>query len=163
MTRSLDMIRTFLLFALLAGAQAAAAPVYKCNSGGKVSYGDRPCAHGQQEAELAPPAGVSLPGKDAPVNGDARTLLELEKLRIAQEQRAQRAREQQERQALAEQRARQRDSRAASARSKQCARLKLRHKWALDDAARSSHGPKHEAAVRKAKRQAEQLAVECPA
>jgi hypothetical protein len=163
MTRSVNMIRKFLLLSLLAGAQACAAPVYKCSNGGKISYGDRPCAHGQQEAELAPPVGVSLPGKDVPATGDARTLLELEKLRIAKEEREQRAREQREKRELADQRAQQRASRVAGARNKQCARLKLRHKWALDDAARSAPGPKHEAAVRKAKRQAEQLAVECPA
>ena len=157
------MIPKLFLFALFACTQAGAAPVYKCSSGGKISYGDRPCAHGQAEAQLAPPAGVALPGAETPATGDARTLLELEKLRIAKAQREQRAQEQRQKRELAEQRERQRTSRAASARHKQCARLKLRHKWTADDAARSAHGPKREAALLKARRQAEQLAVECPA
>ncbi|WP_296945737.1 DUF4124 domain-containing protein [uncultured Massilia sp.] len=149
---------TAMTVATLASAPAGAAPVYKCTHGGKVSYGDRPCAHGPSMALPPPAAGVDPEGKNTVPGNDARTLLEIEKLRIAREQTAQRAAQRQERQ----ERARQRADRAAGARHKQCERLKLRQRWAAEDAARA-RGAKREAAQLKARRQAEALAVECPA
>ncbi len=148
------MIRShFIIFittALLAGAPAAAAPVYKCTQGGKVSYGDRPCERGASMALPPPAAGVDPEGKNAVPGNDARILLDLEKQRIAKEKNAQR-----------EDRERQRAARAAGARRKQCDRLKLRQRWAAEDAARA-RGARGEAARVKANRQAEALALECP-
>jgi len=150
------MIRLFLrslfLFSSCLLCQAASAePVYKCSQGGKVSYADRPCADGRGTRLAPPAAGVTPPEASAVATRDARTLLELEKLRIAREKDEAR-----------EQRDQARQARAAQARHKSCARLRLRHKWAQEDLARAE-GKSQEAARRKAKRQAEALAVECPA
>jgi hypothetical protein len=136
------------LFALSAQAQT----VYKCSADGKTSYSDRPCAQGASKAMPPPPAGISAADTLGPQGGDARTLLELEKARIAREKSE--ARDQREQARLA---------RAAHARRQKCDKLRLRHKWAEEDLARTLHGPAHEAARIKVRRQAESLAVECPA
>lgn len=146
------MIRPLLLIALCllchcAGAQA----IYKCSDGGKISYGDRPCAAGTATRLPPPAAGVTPPEASAVATRDARTLLELEKLRIAREKQSE-----------AEERRQDKLARAAQARRKTCAKLRLRHKWAEEDAARGQ-GKAREAALLKARRQRETMAVECPA
>ncbi|WP_229217424.1 hypothetical protein [Massilia forsythiae] len=173
-----------LLAAGLPSRSALAAPVYKCSAGGKVSYGDRPCAQGTS-ATLPPAPGVAPPGADAVVTGDSRTLLELDPpstpapaARAGDEQRSmlaeQRVRQkelqrlQKERlaQEKAERKEQQKLARADASRRKTCARLRLRHKWAEEDAARAWLDAKpaaRDAARRKEKRQAEALALECPA
>ena len=146
------MIR-FLSLAILcllchgAGAQA----VYKCSHGGKISYGDRPCSAGTSTRLPRPAAGVTPPEATAVATRDARTLLELEKLRIAREK-------QQE----ADERRQDKLARAAQARRKTCDKLRLRHKWAEEDAARVQ-GKARDAALLKLRRQRETMAVECPA
>jgi hypothetical protein len=140
------------LLSLSVHAQA----VYKCSADGKTSYSDRPCAHGASKA--LPPvfsgtsAGISAADTLGPQGGDARTLLALEKARIAREQAQAR-----------EERGQARLARAAHAKRQKCDKLRLRHKWAEEDLARIAHGAAHEAARIKARRQAEFLAVECPA
>ena len=145
--------RTLLLLAACAlfATGAGAAPTYKCETGGKTTYSDRPCPEGRQSALPPMPVGVDMEGKNTPVTRDARTLLELEKMRIAREERA-----------LRDDKAAERAAHAGAAKRKQCARLKLRHKWAQEDAARAQGGQR-EAALRKTRRHAETLAVECPA
>jgi hypothetical protein len=148
------MLRTLPFFALcLLGASLHAQTVYKCSADGKTSYSDRPCAHGASTPMPAPPAGISAAATLGPQGGDARTLLELEKMRMAREKR--------ERNAAREERTQQREARAAQARRQKCDKLRLRHKWAEEDLARTIHGPAHDAAQRKARRQAETMAVEC--
>jgi hypothetical protein len=127
----------------LAQAQA----IYKCSVDGKVSYGDRPCTSGatiELPVPKAPPA--------APVHAQTRreqaSLQQLEKLRLTRE--------------LAEQREQARAQRAFAATRQKCNRLRLQHKWADEDLARST-GARVEAARIKARRRAEALAVECPA
>jgi hypothetical protein len=142
----------FLLAACLCAGGLQAQDVYKCSAGGRTSYGDRPCAHGVSRALPPPPSGISAADTMGPQGGDARTLLELEKARIAREKTAERQGKVEVRQA-----------RAAEARRKKCERLRLRRKWAEEDLARTAHGPKHEAARIRLRRQAENLAVECPA
>jgi len=153
------MIRfLFLLPAIFLCHLAQAQPVYKCTANGKVSYGDHPCVHGVSR-QLPPPApGVDPPGKNAVATGDARALLEIEKLRIQQEKE----RAAQEKTASAERREQQKLAREAGVRRKTCERLRLHARWAREDAARA-HGERREAARLKARRQAEALAVECPA
>jgi hypothetical protein len=140
------------LFSL--GAQAQT--VYKCSADGKTSYSDRPCAHGASKpmppVSSSTSAGIPAADTMGPQGGDARTLLELEKARIAREKTA--AREEREQARLA---------RTAHARRQKCDKLRLRRKWAEEDLARTAHGQAHEAARIKARRQAETLAVECPA
>lgn len=162
------MIRLFLLFTLLLAYSltwpvAMAQGVYKCDAGGKLSYADRPCTEGVS-TRLPPPAvGVDLPDKSAVATRDARTLVEFDKLRLAREDKLARekAREQAREDARTE-RSRQQRARAALAHRKTCDKLRLRRKWAEEDLARAG-GKAQEAARRKARRQAEAMAVECPA
>lgn len=154
------MIRLFLSVSLfLFWTAASAQGVYKCSAGGKVSYADRPCAEGQSTRLPPPAAGVTPPEASAVATRDARTLVEFEKLRLAREK--EKAREQNREEARAE-RSRQQRTRAALAHRKTCDKLRLRRKWADEDAVRAG-GKAHDAARRKARRQAEALAVECPA
>jgi hypothetical protein len=144
------MMRLFPLLAACALSSALAQPVYKCTRNGTTTYADHPCAHGKSAA-LPPPAGVRPEGAETVATRDARTLLELEKLHIAREK-------EQERSARAEARA----ERAAAARRKQCERVRLRHQWAQEDAARLT-GRAGVAAQRREKRARQALAVACPA
>ena len=146
------MMRAFLLAAALLPAAAQAQDVYKCTHEGKTSYGDQPCGQGASKALPPPPAGISISDQIGPQGGDARTLLELEKARIAREKEQ-----------AKEERAQAKQNRAAYAKRQKCEKLRLRHKWAEEDLARTVHGPRHEAARIKLRRQREALAVECPA
>lgn len=142
----------FLLAACLFSAGAHAQDVYKCSADGKTSYADRPCARGESRTLPPPPAGISAADTMGPQGGDARMLLELEKARMARDKAAEKQGKVEVRQA-----------RAAEARRKKCDRLRLRRKWAEEDLARTAHGPKHEAARIRLRRQLDALAVECPA
>ena len=144
MTRLLPLLAAFLL------TNALADPVYKCTQDGKTTYADRPCAQGKS-AVLPPPAGIRPEGAETVATRDARTLLELEKLRIAREKDEQRS-----------DRADARRARAAAAHRKQCARLQLRRQWAEEDAARLT-GRAKTTAQRRMQRATAALAVECPA
>jgi hypothetical protein len=75
----------FILAASLLSTAVHAQSVYKCTVDGKTSYSDRPCAHGASKPLPPPPAGISPADTMGPQGGDARTLLELEKARIARE------------------------------------------------------------------------------
>ena len=144
------MMRFLPLLAACLLTTALADPVYKCTQGGKTSYSDRPCAQGKS-VELPPPVGIRPEGAESVTTRDARTLLELEKLRIAREKEQERIARDDARQA-----------RIAATHRKQCARLNLRKRWAEEDVARLS-GRAKVAAQRRAKRATEALAVECPA
>jgi hypothetical protein len=144
------MMRVLLLLAACLSASALADPVYKCTHDGRTSYSDRPCAQGRA-VELPPPAGIRPDGAESVATRDARTLLELEKLRIAREKEQERI-----------DRADARQARAAATHRKQCARLTLRRRWAEEDVARLT-GRAKVAAQRRATRATEALAVECRA
>ena len=144
------MMRFLPLLAACLLTNALADPVYKCTQDGKTSYSDRPCAHGKS-VELPPPVGIRPEGAESVATQDARTLLELEKLRIAREKEQERIDKADARQA-----------RAAATHRKQCARLNLRKRWAQEDVGRLT-GRAKVAAQRRAKRATEALAVECPA
>jgi hypothetical protein len=147
------MMRLLLILLIgLVPAAAEAQSVYKCTIDGNTSYSDRPCAHGASQALPPPPAGISPADTMGPQGGDARTLLELEKARIAREKEQ-----------AKEERAQAKQNRAAYARRQKCEKLRLRYKWAEEDLARTVHGARHEAARIKLRRQRETLAVECPA
>ena len=143
------MMRFLPLLAACLLTNALADPVYKCTQDGRTSYSDRPCAHGKS-VEL-PPVGIRPEGAESVTTRDARTLVELEKLRIAREKEQERI-----------DRADARQARAAATHRKQCARLTLRRRWAEEDVARLA-GRAKVAAQRRAKRATEALAVECPA
>jgi hypothetical protein len=131
----------------LCGA-AAAQTVYKCNVNGKVTYGDHPCASGATVELAVPAAPAGAPAAGQELARARAASLELEKLRMTRE--------------LREEREQARLSRAAASLRQKCDRLRLRHKWANEDLVRTE-GPKLEAARLKTRRQAEALAVECPA
>jgi hypothetical protein len=142
-------MRTVLaVFSLYLLAQAAAAqPVYKCTVDGKVSYGEHPCAHGRTTELAVPPA---------PSGDEAAAALERDKARLAALQKERSTLE------AREERERGRAARAAAATRQKCERLRLQASWAEEDAARA--GKATSAAARlKARRQAEALAVQCPA
>jgi hypothetical protein len=146
----MGMIRSTFLLAAFVLTQASAQSVYKCTQDGKTMYADRPCAHGKA-VELPPPAGVRPEGAETVATRDARTLLELEKLRMAREK-------EQERIARADAHL----ERAAAKHRKQCERVRLRHRWATQDVARLT-GRARAAAERRVQRAQEAMAVECPA
>jgi len=146
----MGMIRLTFLLAAFVLTQASAQSVYKCTQDGKTMYADRPCAHGKA-VELPPPAGVRPEGAETVATRDARTLLELERLRMAREK-------EQERIARADAHL----ERAAAKRRKQCERVRLRHRWATQDVARLT-GRARAAAERRVQRAQEAMAVECPA
>ena len=149
------LLATFALF-----TNVHAQTVYKCKLEGKTSYSDRPCAQGASNALPPLPAGISagISAADTmgPQGGDARTLLEADKLRFAREK-------ERERNQAREERDRARSARTAHARRQKCDKLRLRHKWAEEDLAHKVHGPALDTARTKLRRQAETLAVECPA
>ena len=142
-------MRTVLaVLSLCALAQAAAAqPVYKCTVGGKVSYGDHPCAQGKTTELAVPPA---------PSGDEAAAALERDKARLAALQKQRSTLE------AREERERARSARAAEATRQKCERLRLQVKWAGEDAARAAKAAAPGARL-KARRQAEALAVQCPA
>jgi len=125
---------------------AAAQTVYKCSSGGKVSYGEQPCAGGKGTL-LAPPP--------APDTGAAAAQLKQEKARLAALQNERALRD------TRDEKDSERAARAAAAAQRKCARLRLQGKWAAEDAARAGKAAAPGARL-KAQRQAEALAVECP-
>lgn len=131
---------------ILCQAQAAGA-IYKCHEGGRVTYADRPC----------PGAGAELPVRAAPPP-DPETLARLDRARdLAMDIDKQRAE-----QILREERDGERARRAALALRKRCDKLRLQRQWLEEDLART-RGDAKEAARIKVRRQAETLAVECPA
>ena len=137
---------------LLAGGameEAQAQTVYKCTLGGKVSYGEHPCAHGTATAlKVRPAAPEAAAGAAAKLERDKARLAALEKGRNAR--------------ALVEERERERAARGASASRQKCERLRLKAQWAVEDLAQAGREATSAARL-KAKRQAEALAVECPA
>jgi hypothetical protein len=135
---------------------ASGQAVYKCTVDGKIEYGDRPCAGGVLLRVPAPGATPAEAG--AALRSERETLLALDKLRLAHEQQAQREREL----ALREERHQARDRKAADAQRLKCDKLRLRQKWSDEDRAHLA-GPAAEAARLRARRQAEAMAVECPA
>ncbi|MEW6371576.1 MAG: DUF4124 domain-containing protein [Pseudomonadota bacterium] len=136
--------------ALAHSAQAAADAntIYKCTVNGRVSYGDQPCAAGTT-AELAvrpaPPPDKAAAEKLA---SDRLRLAEFEKDRAAL--------------AMREERERQRAAKAAGTLRQKCERLRLKQKW-LEEDLRALRGEALANARLKAQRQAQALAVECPA
>jgi hypothetical protein len=153
------MVRIIALLAAGALCQAAfGQAVYKCTVDGKIEYGDRPCAGGEGVLLKVPAPGATPAEAAAAVQRERETLLALDKLRLAHEQQAQREREL----ALREERHQARGRKAADAQRLKCDKLRLHQKWSDEDRAHLA-GPAAEAARVKARRQAEAMAVECPA
>ena len=146
------MLKLMAAMAACALAQGVAAgganTIYKCTVNGKVSYGDQPCNAGtgaELAVRAAPPPDKAAAEKLA---SDKLRLAELQKDRAATEMR--------------EERERQRAARGAGALRQKCERLRLKQKWMEEDL-RALRGEALASARLKAQRQAEVLAVECPA
>jgi hypothetical protein len=137
----------FLHFACLFGLAANAGTIYKCTDGGKVSYGDRPCPGAGKAMAVpdAPPPDTALQER---IERSRATLAQLEQDKLVEAER--------------EQREQVRGARAAVAERRRCDKLRLQRQWAEEDLARQ-RGDAKETARRKAQRQAETLALECPA
>jgi len=134
--------------ACVVAQNVAAATIYKCTVNGKVSYGDQPCAAGTG-AELALQAAP-------PPDKLAAEKLASDKLRLAQLDKERAAA------AIADERERQRAAKSADVLRQKCERLRLKQKWAEEDL-RKLRGDALASARLKAQRQAQALAVECPA
>jgi hypothetical protein len=145
------MKTTMLVVGMCALVQAAGAQtIYKCTADGKVSYGEQPCAAGKTTALAVPPA---------PSGKEAAAALARDKARLAALQQGRASVD------AREQRERERSARAAAATRQKCERLRLQVKWAEEDAAPAGKAGKEAtlAARTRARRQAEALAVQCPA
>jgi len=146
------MLKLMAAMAACALAQTVAASgantIYKCTVNGKVSYGDQPCSAGTG-AELA------VRAAPAPDKAAAEKLAS-DKLRLAELQKDRATAE------LREERERQRTAKAAATLRQKCERLRLKQKWMEEDL-RALRGEALAGARLKAQRQAETLAVECPA
>lgn len=126
---------------------AAAGAVYKCHEGGRVSYADRPCPGAGAELALraTPPPDPETQARLGRAHDMAR---EIDRLRAEEN--------------LREERAAEGARRAALALRKRCDKLRLQRQWLEEDLARTRGDAKESARI-KARRQAETVAVECPA
>lgn len=146
------MFKHLFAAALCAAAQAAAADtIYKCNEGGRISYGDRPCSNALVlKVQTPAPAPEAL------------ERLARERALLQEIEDGKRAREEQEaREGARADRLRQ----AAASQRRRCDKLRLQQKWLEEERARTQRDADEssERARLKARRQAEVLAVECPA
>lgn len=142
------MLRALTMLTACALCQAAAADtIYKCSEAGRISYSDRPCGRGATELAV-PEAPAPDPEAAARLERGRAALRDIEKERAAR--------------ALVEEREAARARREAAGLRRRCDKLRLHQQWAEEDARRST-GAALEAARIKARRQAEALAVECPA
>jgi hypothetical protein len=141
------MVRHLVAAVLLLVVQhvSAQSAVYRCDSGGKVSYGSVPCVGDSATAPLV----------TSPVEPGSRTSADgtLQRQKALADQLA-RERHQREAQALREQQ-------QAAARRLHCDKLQLRKKWRDEDAAKASASARAKM-QRAARRSAEELALSCP-
>lgn len=148
----------FLFIACVLCQAAGSVTIYKCREGDRVSYSDRPCP-GAGAALAVPDAPPPDPATQERLERQRTTVLQLEQARSrenAENARAEREFERVRRTSLAER--------------KRCDRLRLQRQWADEDLARQrlagndpATAAAGEAARLKAKRQADTLALECPA
>lgn len=137
-----------LLAALLASGTTHAQTVHKCTVDGKVTYTEQPCQSGTASVIAVPDAPPPNPEAAADLKRMRKEASTLERERHKRE--------------AAHDRAQQQAARAAQARSKQCAKLRLEKKWADEDV-RGATVHNLDRAKIKAQRAADRLALECPA
>jgi len=130
-----------LIVAALAGA------VYKCTVDGRVTYSDMPCAAGASAVLEAPAAPSPDPAAGATLRSQQKQADMLEKARRKREER--------------EERDAARDAKAAAVQRKKCDQLRLKKRWADEDARRAT-GQATEAARLRAHRAGEAMSLECP-
>ena len=133
------------LWALCAGA--CAEQLYKCTTGGKVTYASAPCDGATVTPMAVRAAPVPDPAAAQVLVHQKKLLAGFEKQRQAQDARDERAN------AAA--------ARAGAVRRQRCARLELKKRWA-DETADRAAGFGKQALQDKARRMGEVMAVECP-
>jgi hypothetical protein len=139
-----------LAFACLFSPMAMAGTIYKCVENGKISYADQPC--GKNPVALDLRVAPAAPGEAAERLARSKAYLAgVEAERAGEEERAARAA-----------RAAARVQREAAQQQRRCDKLRLQTRWAEEDS-RRAQGDAAERARIKARRDAEALAVECPA
>src|SRR3990167_3887530 len=138
-----------LLISILAAWSAPALAIYKCESGGKVSYSQLPCPGGNS---------VTLPDSvgDGPDQSQAKLQAAREKKEAARLEEARHKREASE-EKNQQRIAKQRNQRASPPMQQKCATLEMRKKWA-EDGARSPSLKDPEKASRNAQYLAEKYA-----
>lgn len=135
-----------LLTPLLLAACAPALAVYKCESGGKLTYSDTPCPDGKGRimSEAIQPQGA--------IDVSSRVLRnKAEADRLERERHQREAHEEKERQQAA---------RVATRNKKKCDALALRKKWSDEDAVNATGKPAEKSRL-KARRAAEKYNLEC--
>jgi len=130
-----------LIVAALAGA------VYKCTVDGKISYSDAPCAAGASVVLEAPAAPAADPAAGAALRHQQKQADALQKSRLKREER--------------EERDAARAAKDAAVQRKKCDQLRLKKRWADEDARRAT-GSATEAARLRAHRAGEAMSLECP-
>jgi len=139
------MFRSACLIAL-ALTSAPALALYKCESSGKVSYGDVPCSSGTT---------VALPERSNVSDAaEAKIRAAREKLEAERLEKERRKRE------VSEEKIQAKIAKTGMAHRKKCQSLAMHKKWSEEDAA-SAAGKTAEKAKRKARRNAEQYEAEC--
>jgi hypothetical protein len=136
------MTAALLLLSLHASADST---VYRCNSGGKISYGSVPCVGGTQ-------LGQSVAESTGPATAGS---IQQQKALADQLERERHQREAQEL----------RERKQAAARRLHCDKLRLHKKWRDEDAASTGASASASARAkmqRAARRSAEELALSCP-
>ena len=142
------MLHCFAVLVLWAVCAAAPAQqLYKCITGGKITYASSPC----DGATVTP---ITVPAAPEPDPAAAQVLARQQKLLAGLEK---------QRQALdaRDERANAAAARAGAVRRQRCARLGLQKRWA-DETADRAAGFGKQALQDKARRMGEVMAVECP-
>jgi hypothetical protein len=140
------MLRIVLL-SLLVLICAPALAVYKCESGGTITYSDEPC-RGGKVLELDNPASGKTPASSA----EHQAALDKREARRLEKERHQRE--------AIESKEQQRVAYVNATMQKRCASLALQKKWSEEDAAATT-GRSADRAMRKAQRSAEKYEAEC--
>jgi hypothetical protein len=136
------MKRLLLLFFIL--QPLAAYAVYRCESLGKISYSDLPCAGAQ--LELSSPATPAIDNHEDAMKQERREVSRLQKLREQRERQDQQIRD------LA--------ARGAAARERKCRSLALQVKWREEDLRESTLDKANKARTR-LRRAVEKFDTEC--
>jgi hypothetical protein len=143
-------LHTAVLAALLLCTAPAFAAAYKCQSNGKTVYSDAPCPDGDAvDLKNTPGGTVSDAQVKQSTQQAAHNKAELKRLEKDRHKRE-----------AAEEKEQKKASKEQAAKRKKCASLAMKKKWAEDDAA-ASVGKKSDKARTKARRLAEQYALEC--
>lgn len=135
-----------LLIAVLVALSAPALAAYKCESGGKTTYSEKPCPGGKA-IDISDPASPSEATK-------IRQQTEQENKKVKQLENARHKRE------ATEEREQKRAARANAVKKSKCASLEQRKNWSREDAAKAT-GRAAEKAKLKARRADEKFQLQC--